>query len=445
MRKSFVMILLGAMAFGLLAISAASTAEAESDPPTPSDVEAPATTPTTESLSEMIRRVRPAVVGVSNGLNLWGTGFIFRTIDEGPDKGAAYIMTNFHVIDEISDLRVLIEDTAFRQATVVSTDPRRDLAMLRICCSSKWTAVEFKDTDDMHPGDEVIAIGYAFSSILGPHKFRPGRDIVHGAATITRGIISAFRYDQQMDAQLIQHDAPINPGNSGGPLFSRDGRVVAVNTYGFNPLLFAEGMGFAVLETTVQERIRLWDLGPSASFGPLTGNLPHVLDDYFEAFTPSFQANGDEFALRATFFNPYSGQQDLWSYGFRFGDAGNSDGSFMYFVVDSRGVWTIDTYRDGEFHTIREGLAPQLLTGRGQRNELELWVDGPYAWVRVNGWKVLDVVDDLEFPVGAIDLGPDPSHEGEVMVMTGYYVGSERRGAVTRYEDFAGLTYDHSR
>ena len=199
------------------------------------------------------------------------------------------------------------------------------------------------------------------------------------------------------------------------------------------------------LETTAQERIRLWDLGPSASFGPLAGSLPHVLDDYFESFTPKFKATGDEFTLRATFFNPYSGQQNLWSYGFRFGDGGGSDESLMYFVVDSRGAWVVSTYRDGKYHRIREGLAPQLLMGKGQKNELELWVDGPYAWVLVNGQRVLEVLDDLELPVGTIDLGPDPSHEGEVMVITGYWNGSERRGAVTRYEDFAGLTYDHSR
>ena len=319
--------------------------------------------------------------------------------------------------------------------------------MLRICCSSEWTAIEFKDTDDMYPGDEVIAIGYAVD-YLAPHKFRLDRDIVHGAATITRGIISAYRYDPWMDAQLLQHDAPINPGNSGGPLLSRDGRVVGVNTMSYTEAptgRLLEGLHYAVLETTVQERIRLWDLGPSASFGPLAGSLPHVLDEYFETFTPEFRATGDEFALRAAFFNPYSGQQKLWSYGFRFGDGGDSDESFMYFVVDSRGEWEILTYHDGEYHEMYEGLAPQLLTGKGQKNVLELWVDGPYAWVRVNGWRVLEVVDDLEFPVGQIDLGPDPSHEGEVQVITGFWRGSERRGAVTRYEDFAGLTYDHSR
>ena len=166
MKKSFALVLFAVMALGFLAIP---TAEAESNPPAPSDVEAPTPTPENETLSQMIRRVRPSVVGVSNGLNVWGTGFIFRTVDKGADKGAAYVMTNFHVIDEIGDLRVLIEDTAFRRATVVATDPRRDLAMLRICCSSEWKAVEFRDSDDMHAGDEVIAIGYALGrDILGP-------------------------------------------------------------------------------------------------------------------------------------------------------------------------------------------------------------------------------------------------------------------------------------
>ena len=294
----------------------------------------------------------------------------------------------------------------------------------------------------MYPGDEVIAIGYAFGSILGPHKFRLGRDIVHGAATITRGIISAFRYDAHMDAQMVQHDAPINPGNSGGPLFSRDGRVAAVNTYRFPPVDGATGLGFAVLETTAQERIRLWDLRPSASFGPLAGNLQHELDDRFEAFTPEFQATGDEFTVRATFTNPYSALQELWSYGFAFGNGAESDDPISFLVVDSQGGWVVRTFRDGDFHKIHEGTAPQLLTREGQKNRLQLWVDGSYAWVLVNGQRVLD---DEALPVGGIDLGPGSSHEGEVSVITGYWRGSERSGAVTGYEDFAGLTYDHSR
>ena len=240
---------------------------------------------------------------------------------------------------------------------------------------------------------------------------------------------------------MIQHDAPINPGNSGGPLFSRDGRVVGVNTY---ILRQTEGMGFAVLETTVQERIRLWDLGPSASFGPLAGNLQHKLDNSVKSFSPKFQATGDEFTIHATFTNPYSAEQNLWSYGFMFGDGEASDG-ISFLVVDSLGKWAVRAYRDGEYHGIHEGTAPQLLMGKGQKNQMELWVDGPYAWVLVNGQRVLEVFDDLEYTVDGIDLGPGSSHEGEVSVITGYWKGSERRGAVTGYEDFAGLSYDHSR
>ena len=63
-----------------------------------------------------------------------------------------------------------------------------------------------------------------------------------------------------MDAQIVQVDAATNPGNSGGPLLSRDGWVVGMNTFGF---LLLDGLNFAVLETTLQERVRLWDAGPS--------------------------------------------------------------------------------------------------------------------------------------------------------------------------------------
>ena len=71
-------------------------------------------------------------------------------------------------------------------------------------------------------------------------------------------------------------------------------------------MMGADGLGFAVLETTAQERIRLWDLGPSVSFGPPAGSLTHDADKSMEGFTPEFQATGDEFTIRATFTNPYS-------------------------------------------------------------------------------------------------------------------------------------------
>ena len=232
----------------------------------------------------MVKRVRPAVVKVVNmgqdGPSGSGSGFIFRTDDDG----AAYILTNYHVVDEAEEVWILVEDETFFRAAIEAVDPRRDLGLLRICCG-EFTTVEFMDSDVLYPGDEVISIGYAQDAIM-PRTFRPGRVMVPGEATVTRGIISAFRYDSLMDVEFVQTDAPINGGNSGGPILSPDGRVVGVVTFSFvdRPSLgiFREGLNFAVLETTTQERLRLWDLGPSAEFGPLSGVLRHDPSDGFE-------------------------------------------------------------------------------------------------------------------------------------------------------------------
>ena len=415
------------------------------------DGKPPTSTPTDrpESLSEMVKRVRPAVVKVVNmradGPQGSGSGFIFRTDDDG----AAYILTNHHVVDEAEEVWILVEDETFFQAAIEAVDPRRDLGLLRICCG-EFTTVEFMDSDVLHPGDEVISIGYAADAIM-PRTFRPGRVMVPGEATVTRGIVSAFRYYPRRDAELVQYDAPTNGGNSGGPLLSPDGRVVAVVTFGFpdRPSLgiFREGLNFAVLETTTQERLRLWDLGPSAEFGPLSGVLRHdPSDDFFEVFQPEFTATEDEFAIGATFTNPYAGSLQLWSYGLSFGRSGEANDQFMYFVVDSTKQWRV-YMRDagGELQRLHSGIVPQLRTGTGEKNELTLYVDGPWGELYVNGQRVR-----YPEPFGAaerVNLGGTllESHGGQVAVLTGFFTGSERSGARTRYEDFVGATYDHGR
>ena len=415
------------------------------------DGKPPTSTPTDrpESLSEMVKRVRPAVVKVVNmradGPRGSGSGFIFRTDDDG----AAYILTNYHVVDEAEEVWIFVEDETFFQAAIEAVDPRRDLGLLRICCG-EFTTVEFMDSDVLYPGDEVISIGYAADGYM-PRTFRPGRVIVPGEATVTRGIISAFRYDSLRDVEFVQHDAPINGGNSGGPLFSPDGRVVGVTSLHFVDVpsrdLFLDGIAFAVLETTTQERLRLWDLGPSAGFGPLSGVLRHdPSDDFFEVFQPEFTATEDEFAIGATFTNPYAGSLQLWSYGFYFGRSGEANDQYLYFVVDSRKQWFV-YMRDagGESQRLHSGIVPQLRTGTGEKNALTLYVDGPWGELYVNGQRVR-----YPEPFGAaerVNLGGTllESHGGEVAVMTGFFIGSERSGARTRYESFVGVTYDHGR
>ena len=185
------------------------------------------------------------------------------------------------MIDEIAAPLVLVEDKDSYAAEIVARDPRRDIALLRICCGT-FTSVDFADSDGSHAGDEVVVIGYGENNIM-PLTFRPGRLIVPGEASVKRGIVSAFRYQTWRDTQLVQHDAPLNGGDSGSPLFSRAGRVLGINTWRFDDdyerEVSREGLHFGVLETTVQERLRLWDADPSDEFGPLAGRLTHDAED----------------------------------------------------------------------------------------------------------------------------------------------------------------------
>ena len=392
---------------------------------------------TSETLSEMVRRVRPSVVRVETvdheGIWSYGSGFI---VDTG-EEGEAYILTNHHVVEEFQELLVVVEDSIELTPRILVTDPRRDIALLQICCG-EFSYVEFTDSDVLYPGDEVIAIGYAAHDVV-PRTFRPGRDIVPGEATVTRGIISAFRYDSAMDAEVVQHDAPINGGNSGGPLFSRDGRVVGMNTFNFSESGL-EALSFAVLETTVQERLRLWDLGPSESFGLLSGNLDHRTGNLTD-FSPDFTANADEFAISAAFANPYAADEHPWDYGFTFGQN-------LFFMVHSDGIWMVGERlsEDDAFMELHIGLAPQLLLSSGDGNTLELFVDGAYGWLYVNGQKVLDLEGNPYYPYGpGIDLGGGgvSSHGGPVTAFTGLHPDSRRDGYATTFEHFEGTTYDH--
>ena len=392
---------------------------------------------TSETLSEMVRRVRPSVVRVEavdhEGFMSNGSGFI---VDTG-EEGEAFILTNHHVIEEFQELLVVVEDGIRFTPQILVTDPRRDIALLQICCG-EFSYVEFMDSDALYPGDEVIAIGYAAHDVV-PRTFRPGRDIVPGEATVTRGIISAFRYDSAMDVEVVQHDAPINGGNSGGPLFSRDGRVVGMNTFNFSESGL-EALSFAVLETTAQERLRLWDLGPSESFGPLSGNLDHRAGNLTD-FSPDFTTNADEFAISAAFANPYAADEHPWDYGFMFGQN-------LFFMVHSDGIWMVGERlsETDAFMELHNGLAPQLLLGSGDTNTLELFVDGAYGWLYVNGQKVLNLEGDPYYPYGSgINLGGGgvSAHGGPVTVFTGLLPDSRRDGYATAFEYFEGTTYDH--
>ena len=101
------------------------------------------------------------------------------------------VLTNFHVIEGTNTVVVTVDDFSVFEATVRRVDQVRDLAVLNICCGA-FKAMKFGDASELQPGNDVVSMGYA----LG----------IEGAATVTRGIVSALRYDNLLLSDVIQSD-----------------------------------------------------------------------------------------------------------------------------------------------------------------------------------------------------------------------------------------------
>lgn len=142
-------------------------------------------------------------------------------------------VTNHHVIENMTSIKVALSDGREFDADVVLKDPRTDLALLRLKASGRFPAVVLADSDKVEVGDTVLAIGDPFG--LGQ--------------TVTRGIVSALARTQMgvTDYQFfIQTDAAINPGNSGGALVDMAGQLVGVNTAIYSRSGGSHGVGFAI-------------------------------------------------------------------------------------------------------------------------------------------------------------------------------------------------------
>ena len=147
---------------------------------------------------------------------------------------AGLIMTNNHVIDGASEVKVALSDKREFEAEVLLKDARTDLAVLRIKDGrEKFTAIELGNSDELQVGDVVLALGNPFGV----------------GQTVTHGIVSALARTQVgiTDYQFfIQTDAAINPGNSGGALVDLAGRLVGLNTAIFSRSGGSQGIGFAI-------------------------------------------------------------------------------------------------------------------------------------------------------------------------------------------------------
>jgi serine protease Do len=155
-----------------------------------------------------------------------------------------YIITNNHVVDGATDIKVTLSDRRILSAKLIGTDPLTDLAVIKIE-GSNFPNIPLGDSSKLQPGQTVLAFG-------NPFGFR---------FTVTRGIVSAlnrpnpYSDDARKPGQFIQTDAAINPGNSGGPLVNAHGEVIGINTFLISPSGSFSGMGFAIPTQIVQPTV----------------------------------------------------------------------------------------------------------------------------------------------------------------------------------------------
>jgi serine protease Do len=153
-----------------------------------------------------------------------GSGFIINA--DGT------IVTNNHVVKGARTLTVTLDDGTVLPAKVIGTDPRTDIAVLKVDAHHPLPFIQLGNSRDVKAGEWVVAMGNPFGL----------------SSTVTAGIVSAVSRDIGAGPydQFIQVDAPINQGNSGGPLFTQDGKVIGMNTAILSPTGGSVGIGFAI-------------------------------------------------------------------------------------------------------------------------------------------------------------------------------------------------------
>jgi serine protease Do len=162
-----------------------------------------------------------------------GSGFVIQ---------GGYIVTNNHVVDHAKRMTVILNDGRELPATLVGTDEKTDLAVVKVDSRDLPQGLSWGDSKRIRPGDNVFAMGSPFG--LGN--------------TVTAGIVSAHGRDIQSGPydDFIQVDAAINQGNSGGPLFDQSGQVIGVNSAIYSPTGGNVGIGFSIPSELAQNIVQ---------------------------------------------------------------------------------------------------------------------------------------------------------------------------------------------
>jgi serine protease Do len=303
---------LGAVALGALLAGGALETRLVPAAPAHAQAQAPVPSAAMPSFADVVAKVKPAVVSVrvkvkmvadrgadeEESLNLpdmppgspmerffrqfrdrQGQGQGFQR-GPGPGRNAeaqgsgffvsadGVIVTNNHVVEKASEVQVVMDDGRTLDATVVGTDPKTDLAVLKVKEGGSFPFVTF-GLKSPRVGDWVVAIGNPFG--LG--------------GTVTAGIVSARGRDIGAGPydDFLQIDAPVNRGNSGGPTFNLAGEVVGVNTAIASPSGGSVGIAFAIPAEAAQSVVATLKEGGSVSRGFIGVQIQPVTKEIAEA------------------------------------------------------------------------------------------------------------------------------------------------------------------
>lgn len=189
-----------------------------------------------------------------------GSGFIIHS--------TGYIVTNNHVVEGATEIKVTMANQEELDATLVGRDPKTDLALIKVKSAKPLPTVPFGSSDTLEVGEWVLAIG---------NPFGLGHTVTSGIVSAKGRIIGAGPYDD-----FIQTDASINPGNSGGPLFNMRGEVIGINTA---IVAGGQGIGFAIPINLAKEvLLQLHDKG-SVTRGWLGVAIQRIGPDLLKAFS----------------------------------------------------------------------------------------------------------------------------------------------------------------
>jgi len=281
-RRRRTVLLAGALSLGVAGLVAGETFLVPSTPAMAEVVKVPGNAAQMPSFADVVQAVEPAVVSIRvkaearpetssfDGMPRGGPFEWFREFGpradrgqgQGPGQGTpglpnrgqrgfvtgqgsgffisgdGYVVTNNHVVDGATEVKVTMDEGTEYDAKVIGVDEKTDVALLKVDADRDFPYVLFDD-GDIRVGEWVVAVGNPFG--LG--------------GSVTAGIISARGRDIGAGPydDFLQIDAPINKGNSGGPTFNLSGEVVGVNTAIYSPSGGSVGIGFAIPAATVQK------------------------------------------------------------------------------------------------------------------------------------------------------------------------------------------------